>query len=41
MLLADVNDWQFIRRFCYEVHIVDSPSEPEPVLQGLFLIRVS
>ena len=34
MLLADTNDWQFVRRFCYEVHVNGSPSKLQPVLRG-------
>lgn len=34
MLLADTNDWQFVRRFCYEVHVDDSPSKLWPILHG-------
>lgn len=34
ILLADTNDWQFVRRFCYEVHVDDSPSKLQPILRG-------
>lgn len=34
MLLADTNDWHFVRLFCYEVHVEDSPSKLQPVLRG-------